>query len=350
MLPSHVQLEDLRATISQKMAQLSSRPSDSPEGFLEAMFVWVSEWMSRHVAQSFVGFKPFAFVFHEADVSFDDQSAWLKTTLFRESYSTDIGGRLYLTTSSMLTVYESAAQHLTLEDLAQAYAKFSFNALPSLVVDPAHNHVHYCPGGVENGRITLSLSGGQQLTPVTIQNVDKALVDFHQDQTQYPEGCVHCFDDRKQRVLRRDAEAMIRDALFLQLRRDTFKTQYVTREEQLPVGRTDISIWELSNTNTPRAACVLELKVLRSRGTTRTLGGKPRPYDDKAMRLHSYLGLSQARKYKKAMSAELAYLVCFDGRDNDTPQTDVENLCQQHGVLPRRFYMHTSTRDDLVTC
>lgn len=344
MLPSHVNLDDLRETIRENISQLSSRPSDSPGGFLEAMFIWANEWWRRNADRSFEGYEPFAFVHHATDVTTPDPDEWNEALLFRESYSIDIGGRLFLTTSSMLAVLSSTMQFVGIEGIAPAMAKFGFKTLPTLIVDPAHSEVHYCPEGIGGDRISLPLNG-RKLTPVTVQNIDDALENFHREQTQYPEGCVHCFDDRKQRVLRRDAEAIIRDALYLQLLRDTFKTQYVAREEHLAVGRPDISIRDASDLT--KAACVFELKVLRSKGTTRKLGSRPRRYDDKAMRLHAYIGVSQARKYKRATSAALAYLVCFDGRDTDTPQTDIEHLCQQHGILPRRYFMLTSTRDDL---
>lgn len=306
MLPSQVNLEDLRATIREKVSQLSSRPSDSPGGFLEAMFVWVIEWWSRNAGQSFVGYEPYAFVHHAANVSISDPGEWNEALLFRESYSKNIGGRLLLTTSPMLAVLSSATQCVGVEGIASALANFEFKTLPTLIVDPAHNEVHYCPDGIAGNRISLSLNG-RKLTPVTVENIDTALEDFHREHTQYPEGYSHCFDNRQQRVLRREAEAIIRDALYLQLKRDTFQTQSVAREEQLPVGRPDISIREASDLT--RAACVFELKVLRSRGTTRKLRGVPRPYDGETMRRHARMGLSQAKKYKQATNAVLAYLV-----------------------------------------
>jgi hypothetical protein len=348
MLPSQVNLEELRATVSatitENAAQLSSRPSDSPHGFLEAMFDWVIRWWSRNSCQSFVEYEPFAFVHHPVGVSAPDPGEWSEALLFRERFSADMGGRIFLTTSPMLAVLSSATRCEGLEDIALALANFDFKALPTLIVDPAHNEVLYCPEGIVGDRITLALHG-RKLTPVTVGNIDNALEDFHRDHTQYPEGYTHCFDDRRERVLRREAEAIIRDALFLQLKRDTFQTQYLAREEQLTVGRPDISIYEAPDLT--RAACIFELKVLRSRGTTRQLRGKPKPYDDKTMWRHARMGLSQARKYKRATNAKLAYLVCFDGRDINAPQSDIEQLCDQYGVISKRYYMETSTRDDL---
>lgn len=344
MLLSQVNLDELRATIREKISQLSGRPSDSPDGFLEAMFVWANEWWNRNANQSFVGYEPFAFVHHAADITTPDPAEWNEALLFRERFSIDIGGRLFLTTSPMLAVLSNATQHHGLDGTASALARFDFKMLPTLIVDPAQNQVHYCPEGIGGTRISLALNG-RKLTPVTVENIDAALEVFHREHTQYPEGYTHCFDARKKRVLRRDAEAIIQDALFLQLKRDTFQTQYFTREEQLTVGRPDISIYEAPDLT--KAACVFELKVLRSRGTTRQLGGKPKPYDDKTMWRHARMGLSQARKYKRATNATLAYLVCFDGRDVNAPQSDIEKLCHEYGVISKRYYMETSTRDDL---
>jgi len=345
MLPSQVSLDELRATISENIAQLTGRPSDTPDGFLEAMFDWVIRWRSRNAGLSFTGYEPFAFVHHAADLSTPDPAEWGEVLLFRECLSADIGGRLFLTTSPMLSVLSSATQCVGLKGIALALEKFDFKAMPTLIVDPAHNEVHYCPKGIEGSRGTLTLNG-RKLTPVTVDNIDTALEDFHRDHTKYPDGYTsHCFDDRSHRVLRREAEEIIRNALFLQLRQVTFQTQLVTREDFLPVGRPDISIWDMSDR--ARAECVFELKVLRSRGTTRSLRGKPKSYDEAKMYRHSRMGLSQARKYKQATNAALAYLVCFDGRDNNSPQSEIEELCQEQGVISRRYYMETSTRDDL---
>ncbi len=344
MLPSQVNLDELRATIFENIAQLSGRPSDTPDGFLEAMFNWVIRWRSRNTDLSFTGYEPFAFVHQAADLSMPDPAEWREVLLFRECFSKNIGGRLFLTTSPMLAVHSSTAQYVGLEGIALALSHFDFKILPTLIVDPARNEVLYCPEGIVGNRITLALDG-RKLTPVTVENIDNALEYFHQDHTQYPEGYTHCFDDRKKRVLRREAEAIIRDALFLQLKRDTFQTQYFAREEQLTVGRPDISIYEAPDL--AKAACIFELKVLRSRGTTRQLGGEPKSYDDKKMWRHARMGLSQARKYKQATNATLAYLVCFDGRDINAPQSDIEQLCVGYGVISKRYYMETSTRDDL---
>lgn len=345
MLPSQVNLDELRATISENVAQLSSRPSDSPDGFLEAMFIWVNKWWSRNVGQSYEGFEPYAFVHFATELVTPNPGEWEETLLFRESYSADIGGRFFLTTSPMLSVLRSTGQYEGLQGLALAFEKYAFKTLPTLIVDPAHNEMHYCPNGIVGYRITFALNG-KKLTPVTIENIDTALEIFHREHTQYPNGYTHyCFDDRSKRVLRREAEAIIRDALFLQLRRDTFQTQAIAREEYLPVGRPDISIREASDLS--RAVCVFELKVLRSRGTTRSLRGKPKPYDEAKMYRHARMGLFQACKYKQATNAALAYLVCFDGRDINSPQSEIEELCQKQGVISRRYYMETSARDDL---
>jgi hypothetical protein len=345
MLPPQVSLEELRQTIQQEIAQLSARPSDLPDGFLEAMFVWVNKWWIKNSSHCHDDYAPYAFVHNPADMAAPDPGAWNEIILFREAYSAKIGGKVFLTTSPMLTVYQCQKSHTDIESLGAVLTGLSYTNLPTLIADPAHQEVHYCPEGIIGKRVTLKMDG-RRITSVTVENIDQALESFHRDQTEYPDGITsHCFDNRKARILRREAEAIIRNALFLEFKRAIFQTQYVAREEQLPVGRPDISIYDTPDLS--RAACIFELKVLRSRGTTRQLRGKPKEYDEQTMYRHAHMGFSQARKYKDATNALLTYLVCFDGRDNDTPQTKIDNICQENDVIPRRYYMKTSTRDDL---
>lgn len=342
MLPSHVDLADLKASVRDCLPSLSSAPSHTPEAFLEAAMGWANRWVTSLNRADISNIAPFALVFCEHKLP--TEAGWNACPFFREEAPKGVGGVIAATATSFFSVQLLETKATDLRALGEALIDCGFEESPMLIVDPADSRMYYCLKGVSNERSTFSLAG-QRLRNVTKSTVDASLAEFHLEHTKYPDGFSHLWHDRPSRTLRRDAEAIVRDALFLHFRHVTFSSQYIVREELLPSGRADISIHELVNGH--RTACLFELKVLRSRGMTKKSGAGAKTYNDKAMLHHARMGVRQAQKYKEAAKADLAYVCLFDGRDTETAMPTISALAAERGIEFQKFFMETSTRDDL---
>ncbi len=343
LLPAHVDIDDLQATLDSEIATLSPRPSDSAVAFLSSAMFWVIEWAMHHGSDALASVEPFAIVDADAHL-LDDSSDWTRQTFFKEAKPLDVGGLLIATGTSMFDVWARPSGASGLLDLGAKIMSGGLSAKPMLVVEPSSGRMFYCPDGASSRRLTLRIPLSI-VTHLTQAAVDEALEDFHLQYTAYPDGLIDPWHDRPSRVLLRHAENVVRNALFVFFRNITFQSQYVTREEMLSSGFADISIHDKGPGKV--AMCVFELKALRSRGLTKQVGKAPRAYSTKSVERHVRRGIRQAEKYKAASKAGLAYVCLYDGRDKDDPLSELETLADQRGVTWRRYYMHASTRDDL---
>lgn len=342
-LPSHVSVNDLRAVLDAELPLLSSAPSDSARGFLESILVWVMQWAAANSSIDFEKYPPFAFLLDDGT---SEYSGWAIWDFFKEEYPNNIGGRLIATSSALYSVRTIETNATSLSGLGEELSKLSLADNAMVVVDPSKGRMILALEGIRKPRIQLSLTSSP-IIDVDEATVDNALSEFERDYTRYPDGYAHIWFDRPKRVLYREAEAIVRDNLLLFFKHKVFNSQHVARETQLPVGKVDLTILDRKSN---KFACVLELKVLRSRGMPKNPAkGSFTLYKRKHMVLHAKQGVRQAEKYKEASEATLAYLCCFDGRDSNDILTEAKTIADEKGILYRQYYMEISTRDDLVT-
>lgn len=342
MRPPHILIEDLKAVAQEGAGSLSPRPSDSAFAFLLEAMHWVIEWAARHGPVKSARVLPFALMAHDLNLLREDPR-WALKLLFKEAHPLGVGGHLFATSTSMFEVRARKTRARDLSSLAEELLRDDLVDLPTVIVDPAAGCMHLCPLGAAQPRLRLRLQG-DRTTALSQGAVDEALEQFHLEQTAYPDGFAHVWYDRKTRVLLRQAEAIVRDQLMLFLHRE-FTDQLILREELHPAGRSDISIHEMANGW--KASCLLELKVLRTRGLCKSLRSPTKSYSAESMLRHALRGLRQVSKYKASSQASLAYLCAFDGRDEDAELPEVVARAADGLVHWRRFFMHTSTRDDL---
>lgn len=346
-LPSHVRKSLLQESARELLPGLSSAPSDSPEAFLEVAMSWLSAWINEHGEDAVRKVAPFALVYTPTVPGTSISGHWVKAPFFRDARPLALSGLIVATSTSMLDVCTQATNAKDLSELGSQLCALGLEEYPMLVVDARRGMVLHCVGGPERKRTTMTL----EMSPIvdlTQQLIDEELDRFHGQNTQYPDGLTHAWHDRAQRVIRSDSEAIIRDELYKHFKYVAFRSKYIVREEQTPAGRTDISIYDSHQNNI--LACVLELKVLRSRGMNKKTGAGSRPYDLNIMMRHARMGVRQAQKYKEVASpnAKWAYICLYDGRDKDTAMPDIEAVAVARGVIYKKFYMEKSTRDDLV--
>lgn len=345
-LPQHVDRSSMQTVLRARLQAVNGRESDSAQAFLLRVSQWLHGWSEQCLAEKgadgMKGIAPFAVVLRPL-AGADPSAVWADAHFFNEDPPADLGGCIAITSTSFAHVQTLSTGRTRLKDLGEHLSSLGLRDQPMAVVLPSKSLVQLCPGGVFGERISIDLDAAP-LTDVDETTLDRELVSFHDMCTRYPDGVSHAWHDRKQRVLRRDAEAIVRDALFVYLSWKAFRSKIVLREHQTSVGRSDISLLDNSR-NQPITACIMELKVLRSRGMSKSQ--KEKPYKPEAMRRHSLMGVKQAIKYKRAENAPLAYLCLFDGRDDDDDVADAKTAANAGAVLYRRYFMETSTRDDL---
>jgi len=341
-VPSHVHIDDLQAVLDAELPKLSPAPSDSAKGFLEVVLYWVMEWATLHQSADFSDFAPFVIML---DDGVAEEAGWEIRDFFKEEQPLNLGGMMIASSAALFAVRAMSTTADSLKDLGKQVVHHGFEHCPSLVVDPSKGQVILCFEGIRKPRVKLALMS-PPIIHIDESTIDAALSEFERDYTRYPDGYAHCWFDRPGRVMLREAEAIVRDNLFIFLKLKTFKSQHVAREELLPVGRPDISILDRQAN---RTACIFELKVLRSRGMPKNPGqGRGvKPYTLEKNTRHARQGVRQAQKYKEASVCPTAFLCCFDGRDTSETLTTVKQLAIEHGILYRQYYMETSTRDDL---
>lgn len=346
-LPQHVDRSSMQASLRARLQTVNSRESDSSQAFLlrvsEWMHVWFGLCLDQKGAKGIKGIAPFAVVMPPLG-GVDPSAGWADAPFFDEAPPADLGGCIAVTSTSFAHVQTLSTDCTRLEDLGKRLVELGLRNQPMAVVVPCKGLVRLCPGGVFSERISISLDAAP-LTDVDETTMDRELASFHDSHTRYPNGFAHVWHDRKLRVLRREAEEIVRDALYIYLHYKAFRSKTLVREHQTPVGRSDISVLDNSS-NQPITACVMELKVLRSRGMTKSKNEKR--YKPEAMRRHCLMGVKQAIKYKSVESAPLAYLCLYDGRDSDAEVPDVKTAADAGFILYRRYFMETSTRDDLA--
>lgn len=346
-LPQHVDRSSMQAVLRARLQSVNGRESDSAQAFLLRVSQWMHGWSQQCLAEKGVdGMKiiaPFAVVLLPL-AGVDPSAGWADAPFFDEDPDADLGGCIAITSTSFAHVQILSTGCTRLADLGEKLISLGLRDQPMAVVFPGKGLVQLCPAGVYSEKIPLDLDAAP-LTDADEAALDRELVAFHDLCTRYPDGLSHAWHDRKQRVLRRDAEAIVRDTLFIYLSWKAFRSKIVLREHQTSVGRTDISLMDNSRSH-PITACVMELKVLRSRGMSKSKQEKP--YKPEAMRRHSLMGVKQAIKYKSAQNAPIAYLCLFDGRDVDDDVIDAKTAASAGAVLYRRYFMETSTRDDLA--
>ncbi len=345
-LPLHVSREAMRATLDEHVHELPSFPSDSAEAFLERAVKWVRMWRDFHAAEGLGDVGPFALV--RGDVQTTSAALdWEGATLFDADPDRDLTGLIALAASSSLVEVRTLRVHAhRLKDLGTALEAAGLGDCPTLFVDPPRQRIIPCPGGCRTTRSPALRLDGSPDSEATLDAVSAALDEFHTQWTRYPDGLAHVWSDRKARVLYRDAEAIVRDHLFAYFKLGPFSSQLVRREEQTSVGRPDLSILDKIG-GQPQTICVMELKVLRSRGLHKNPNRRSKAYDDKSMLRHARMGLKQALKYKQAEHAAFAFCCLYDGRDTNSDLPEVDALAKANLIQCRRFFMERSTRDDL---
>ena len=185
-------------------------------------------------------------------------------------------------------------------------------------------------------RLTIELDDPVRLTPI---DLERWIWNFHCEFTQLPGGVLlPWLGSPAKHIPVHELERRISANLCFYLNKDLGR-DHASTEHYTSGGRLDIKV-AAEAMEAGHGHCALELKVLRSRQPS---GNSRTAYTAislaKANR-HALDGVEQADDYRQRIGAGSAYLCCFDAREVDQEQPDVERLAATLNVLSRRYYLY----------
>lgn len=169
----------------------------------------------------------------------------------------------------------------------------------------------------------------------TLARLEAELTNLHAAFTRTPSGVVMPWVNAGEGLTVDRLELRISKALAYALDVN-FARGSVLAEAGSASGRIDIF---LTPAVLVTGAGVIEVKVLRSYRTSK--GAKIKvsaEFNEK----WAVKGVKQADIYRNDYSASVAYLCCFDARDDDADLPEVEKVAKSRGVKSKRYFMYRS--------
>lgn len=318
-------------------AKVPGTDAQDPYGFLVEATQYAQAWLSRQ-EQSPGDLKPCAFVLSRALASEPNLASFSFMNAFRSRYDVELSGQLLLASENLAKVY-GAPLDLATTSIYDAIAKAGYSGRTTLLFFPKESEVVVCPKGVGDFTCRHNIFGTVR-SSLTQDEFDGLLDEFHTDWTKTPEAHLRPWKNQKEFIPIEDLELRIEGPLVYVLQM-TLGYSNIQKEPQTSLGRIDIYVGP-GVLQIPLGACVIELKVLRSRLPS---GGKNGftsvSQSDNEERAKE--GIYQADDYRGRMRANLAYLCCFDARkDDENVPPSLGALANQKKVFLRRYYMHRS--------
>ncbi|MBE1237405.1 hypothetical protein IHV25_07060 [Phaeovibrio sulfidiphilus] len=248
-----------------------------------------------------------------------------------------VNGRILIASFDLSVAALVPKVHCTSKnEIADTLSKLGFEDSVHCVFLSDSADICLCKSGVYGGVIQEKISLERPIK-LNSGSLDKHLWNFHCKYTQTPSGAIKPWKGSpKDRITCDNAEPRISSLLGIHLQGIVGEDNVVI-EDHNSHGRIDIKILKHAMCN-GLGACVLECKVLRSRYELEKVS------KNKTISQASD-GVLQAAQYRKNVGGKLAYLCCFDARDEDEDQPHVVALAAQYDVLLRRYYMYSSTKD-----
>lgn len=250
----------------------------------------------------------------------------------------DLPGRIIVASRNLRLTFARVPSQPNVKSMVGDLKALALGGRPTAIFVPAEKTLTVYRRGVDDE--PTSLTDMEALAQLNPADLTALLVYFHENWTRYPDGRGACWDNAGNRVVEKNAERNIRNALYNLLALGIYRGDYVVRELQLPNGRADICIlgYAAGNPNNHR---VIELKVLRSRPSGWAPGAPNRKYSRAHNERYIRLGLLQAGRYRTSSAAVESHLACFDAQLEDD-DIDVADRALELGVTYHRFFMESS--------
>lgn len=333
-----VLVDELATTFGPDIPRFSASDEGLAAGFLATVHDYVRSWLEENGSTEV---PPCAFVQSRMiEIQAADLGAPLKP-YFCSMPDGEIGGRLFIANDDLSQVHELDLGCSTVEQLGRALADRGLEMQTHAIFRPDRGELIVCEmgwsGATRREKVRLSH------TRLTTRQLELTIWQFHREFTQTPSGLLHCWRGKAaHRVtaekLERSISAMLWRELAMMVGRDS-----VVMEPEGPHGRADVFVNCHGMANSV-GACILELKVLRSRRYSSRAKAGWVPFNDADMIEHASDGIMQARNYLDDQRARRAYLLCFDARLADVDQPEVLALARRLKVKVRRYFMYASPK------
>jgi hypothetical protein len=330
------------AIVKQAPAITAPGPSD-PESddlaFENELHRYVADWLDNH-AETINESKPYAVVLSRsitedqimlADAGFVGK----KYDVFRHQRGNEIRSCVIFTTMN----FEQAivVKIDTIDD-----AQSLFDAISNCgcidricgVLEPGQRNliVRHTNGSSRSTVVPPS----NQHSPWSLDRLEAELAVLHAAFTRTPSGVVMPWVKAVEGLTVDRLELRISKALAYALDVN-FARGSVLAEASSPSGRIDVFL--TPGVLVTGGAGIIEVKVLRG---YKSSNGRKIKVSAKFNDWWAIKGVKQADIYRGDYSASVAYLCCFDARDDDADLPEVEKFAESRGVRSRRYFMYRS--------
>lgn len=310
-------LDDLAETLREVFAQLPVAPGISTLAFLAEALVFVRAWIEHHHLRGTAGAAPGALLYSEELRPDGEKRAFERLSYFRADVRHPMAGCITLCSSSLADAYQAPTQAETIAQLANELRVHELQKRPTIIVIPNDKKVLVCPHGIddpeESYELEIPIGASDE---VSVESVTELLERFYVAYVRTPRRYKKLWKTPRKYVPMHDVEKEIQHQLVPVTRMRFFEGFRVDMEIDTDEGRVDIVVEAVSGSNSS-GSCILELKVLRSKYPSRT--GQPTKCPPKDNRAALVKGIDQADSYRTARGYQLAFLVCYDFREDSDP-------------------------------
>jgi len=336
MTPSELQEWALR-----EISSVTAGKSGETKGFLETVCLWLANWSAEKSLRTKTKVGYCALVLDADLVAVAPVGKFEARGFFKEDYTPNLGGSLYITDYALNRVHRLSAQCSDLEEIASLIEAQGLSARPSVVFDTDSQTLFIFETGFASKPIKIKLPGSLP-AKFSYSNFMQMLDQIYKGSLRYPETLPAIWNDPGGYVPGREAERTIQGHVCELLKYQTQIHNYlagtpvVIRERANNVGKADVVV-------VVGSTCIVagEMKVLRQRHFS---DQKPVPRSVSAAFNESWAkrGAKQASQYKDVEDAKEGVLLLYDMRNKDEDIPSVVALCASLKVHHKRYYLHNT--------
>lgn len=325
----------VRATASEDLGSIPVAPQSDPLAFADAVASYCRKWFQRAEKRKGVT----AFV-SDTRSHWDDEE---RVYAFQKSYGEQLDGCIHRGDPSLTRVLRTADHGSTIAGLANAIVSGGLGMAPTVLVDLEEGELTVYPAGLEAEETAQTLLVGATESVIGGATVREFLDRFHHICTRVPTPGIQLWANAAHGVPVQRIEEVLGNYLVLSARW-SFEDVYIRPELVTEEGRADVLI------GPAKAAvgepCLLELKVLRDRAFHADWK-KARRYTPKEHEDWLAKGVDQAETYRGVTEADVAFLCCYDMRDDDGDEIldCVRDTAKEKDIILLRYYVTRSHED-----
>lgn len=307
--------------------------------FESEAYRYAAEWLATHKANAAKA-NPFALILSRS-ITLDEKLLRAAKVENFVHYHAFLNQKLIDVQGCLLLVTMNLEHAISVPLDAVAKTQQLFNEIESLglggrhiaAFEPPAAHLILLRRGLNETTRGLAVVESGHTQPWALDQLENEILQFHQDHTATPSGVLVPWYKANLGITGEQLELRISKALAHQLDLK-WKRGSVLAEAGTPSGRMDIFIGAqvLKNNCGP---CVVEVKVLRTRGRNRKM---PATHAERWAKK----GVVQATLYRRDKGAPTAYLCSFDAREKNVDIPAVDAFAGERDVKHKRYFMHRS--------